>query len=132
MKNIFDKRLTDLLKEKELSKRELGKLTQISAQSISDWSTGKVQPTAENIYTLAKFFNVSTDYLLGLEDETGAKTEIKNKNDVVKKILSEDLTKEEIEMIKKIRVMDIYSQTYIKAQIDALSDTTKSKHKEKV
>lgn len=42
--------------------------------SISDWTNGKVQPTAENIYTVAVFFNVTADYLLGLEDETGAKT----------------------------------------------------------
>ena len=69
MKNIFDVRLTDLLKENNLSKRELGKQTKISAQSISDWSTGKVQPTAENIYVLAKFFGVSTDYMLGISDD---------------------------------------------------------------
>lgn len=42
--------------------------------SVSDWSTGKVQPTAENIYIVAEYFAVSSDYLLGLEDETGAKT----------------------------------------------------------
>lgn len=132
MKNIFDKRLSDLLIEKGLSKRELGKLTGISAQSISDWSTGKVQPTAENIYTLAVFFNVNTDYLLGLEDELGVKTIIKDKNGAVKKILSEDFSKEEIDMIKKIRLMDVYGQTYIKAQIDALSATAKPKQKEKV
>ena len=128
MKNIFDKRLSDLLKEKGLSKRELGKLTEVSAQSISDWSTGKVQPTAENIYTLATFFNVSTDYLLGLEDEFGTKTE----NPVVKKTSSEDFSPEEKEMIKKIRQLGPYEQTYIKAQIDALSDTAKSKQKDKI
>ena len=127
MKNIFDKRLSDLLKEKGLSKRELGKLTEISAQSISDWSTGKVQPTAENIYILATFFNVSTDYLLGLEDDFGSKAE----KNAVKKIVSDDLSGEEIEMIKKIRLLGPYEQTYIKAQIDALSDTIKSKQKEK-
>ncbi len=36
--------------------------------SVSDWSTGKVQPTAENIYLIAKYFNESADYLLGLAD----------------------------------------------------------------
>lgn len=41
--------------------------------SISDWTNGKVQPTAENIYAVAVFFDVTADYLLGLEDETGAK-----------------------------------------------------------
>lgn len=78
MKNIFSLRLTQLLEESKLSKRNLASKLNISAQSVSDWSTGKVQPTAENIYIVASFFGVSADYLLGLEDETGAKTYINN------------------------------------------------------
>ncbi|MDE6356177.1 MAG: helix-turn-helix domain-containing protein [Clostridia bacterium] len=73
MENLFATRLSDLLKETGLSKRNLAKLIGISAASVADWSNGKVQPTAENIYLTAKFFKVSSDYLLGLEDETGAK-----------------------------------------------------------
>ena len=73
MKNLFAIRLTELLKENELSKRGFAQKIGVSAMSISDWTTGKVQPTAENIYTVAVYFDVSADYLLGLEDETGAK-----------------------------------------------------------
>ena len=74
MKNTFPARLTELLKENNLSKRGFAKLIGVSAMSVSDWSTGKVQPTAENIYIVSEFFGVSADYLLGLEDETGSKT----------------------------------------------------------
>ena len=74
MNNLFSQRLTELLKEKNLSKRALAQRLGVSAMSISDWSNGKVQPTAENIYLCALFFDVSADYLLGLEDETGSKT----------------------------------------------------------
>lgn len=73
MKNIFATRLTELLNENSLSKRALAQAIGVSAMSISDWSTGKVQPTAENIYIIASFFDVTSDYLLGLEDESGAK-----------------------------------------------------------
>ena len=73
MKNMFAERLTDLLIEKSISKRNLAVKLNVSAQSVSDWSTGKVQPTAENIYIVAKYFNVTSDYLLGLEDEFGKK-----------------------------------------------------------
>ncbi len=41
--------------------------------SVSDWTNGNVQPTAENIYIVAEYFGVTSDYLLGLEDDTGAK-----------------------------------------------------------
>lgn len=73
MKNLFAVRLTDLLKEYDMSKRALAQNIGVSAMSVSDWTNGKVQPTAENIYIVAEFFDVSADYLLGLEDETGAK-----------------------------------------------------------
>lgn len=68
MKNKFAVILSELLVENKISKRELAKKIGVSATSISDWSTGKIQPTAENIYLIAEYFNVSADYLLGLKD----------------------------------------------------------------
>jgi len=73
MKNLFAIRLTELLKENNLSKRALAQKVGVSAMSVSDWTNGKVQPTAENIYEISAFFEISSDYLLGLEDETGVK-----------------------------------------------------------
>ena len=74
MKNLFAERLSQLLEENNLSKRALARKVGVSAMSISDWSTGKIQPIAENIYLIAEYFSVSSDYLLGLEDESGRKT----------------------------------------------------------
>ncbi len=68
MKNKLAVRLSELLIENKISKRELAKKIGVSATSISDWSTGKIQPIAENIYLISEFFQVSADYLLGLKD----------------------------------------------------------------
>ena len=68
MKNLFASRLKELLEENHLSKRKLAKEVGVSAASISDWTNGKIQPAAESIYVIAQYFNVSSDYLLGLED----------------------------------------------------------------
>jgi transcriptional regulator with XRE-family HTH domain len=68
VKNKFAERLSDLLNEYNLSKRAFAKKMGVSAMSVSDWTTGKIQPTAENIYLVAEYFNVSADYLLGLQD----------------------------------------------------------------
>lgn len=68
MKNKLSLRLSELLVENKISKRELAKKIGVSATSISDWSTGKIQPIAENVYLIAEFFQVSADYLLGLKD----------------------------------------------------------------
>lgn len=57
------------LREKEnLTVRDLGKLTNISYGSISMMENGERSITEENIRVFSKFFNVSTDYLLGLSD----------------------------------------------------------------
>ncbi|MDE7182670.1 MAG: helix-turn-helix transcriptional regulator [Clostridia bacterium] len=69
MKNLFAVRLSELLEMNNLSKRALAKNIGISAMSISDWTNGKVQPTAENIYIIAEYFDVSSDYLLGLKED---------------------------------------------------------------
>lgn len=80
MKNMFAVRLADLIKENNISKRALAKMAGVSAMSVSDWTNGKAQPTAENIYNIASLFDVSADYLLGLEDEFGTKTRTDNAN----------------------------------------------------
>lgn len=125
----FSERLRYLIVENNISNSEFAEKIGYGKTAVYYWLNNKREPTANALSAISKYFNVSTDYLLGLEDDFGQK----NENDVVNKILSEELTKEEIEMIKKIRIMDINSQIYIKAQIDALSDTAKSKNqKEKV
>ena len=73
MKNKFAERLSEMLEVQHLSKRAFAEKIGVSAMSVSDWSKGNVQPTAENIYLVAEYFRVSADYLLGLEDESGAK-----------------------------------------------------------
>lgn len=73
MKNLFAQRLTELLKSNQLSKRAFAIAIGVSAMSVSDWTAGNVQPTADNIVATAAFFHVTTDYLLGLEDEEGNK-----------------------------------------------------------
>ncbi|MCM1546287.1 MAG: helix-turn-helix domain-containing protein [Clostridiales bacterium] len=67
-------RLKELRKEKKISLDRLGGLIGVSDTAILKWEQNKSEPTALNIKQLAIFFNVSADYLLGLEDDTGTKT----------------------------------------------------------
>ena len=73
MKNRFAERLTELLEINGLSKRMFADKIGVSAMSVSDWTNRNVQPTAENIFLSAEFFKISADFLLGLEDDAGAK-----------------------------------------------------------
>ncbi len=46
----------------------LANATGISQSSIARWELEKADPTASALITLAKYFNESVDYLLGLTD----------------------------------------------------------------
>lgn len=79
MINIFGERVEELLKEKGITKYRLAQETGISKSILSDYCKGKVQPTADIIIVMAKYFDVTSDYLLGIEDEGGRRNgSIKN------------------------------------------------------
>lgn len=68
-RNVFPIRLRKLRKKSKLSQIELSKIMNVSNGSISKWERGERQPDYATLKSLAKFFNVSTDYLVGNLDE---------------------------------------------------------------
>lgn len=68
-------RLKELRQEKGLTQAEVAKSVKTSQRNIGRWENGENEPTASFIAKLAEFFQVSTDYLLGLEDDFGVKIE---------------------------------------------------------
>ena len=62
-------RIKYLRNEKGIGQNLLAKELQLSNASISYWETGKQEPSAQAIFKIAQYFNVSADYLLGLSDE---------------------------------------------------------------
>ena len=65
---VFAERLKDLRTEKGLSIKALSEVTQIGVASICRWENGKADVKGSQLVVLAKFFDVTVDYLLGLED----------------------------------------------------------------
>lgn len=51
--------------ESGLSQKEVAITLHVSAPSVSDWESGKKNPTSDNLSKLADLFGVTTDYLLG-------------------------------------------------------------------
>ncbi len=64
----FGERLKELREERGLTQVQLSKLTGISNTSISRWEHGQADVFGDWLIILSKFFGVSADYLLGLED----------------------------------------------------------------
>ena len=67
MKNYLT-RLKTLRCEKQLSQKQLADELKTTNSSICDWETGRAEPNIETLIHIAKLFEVSVDYLLGLED----------------------------------------------------------------
>ena len=65
---VIMERLKELRLEKNLSQLELAKAIGFSQSSIVYWETGQRVPNAQAVIILARFFEVSTDYLLGEKD----------------------------------------------------------------
>ena len=59
--------IKDLRKEKKLTQTQLAELLFVSQDTISLWELDKSLPDVVNVVKIAKIFNVSTDYILGLE-----------------------------------------------------------------
>lgn len=65
----FSELLTDLRKEYNLSQMQLAEQIGVSQSTIAKLEIGRNEATASTLAKLAAFFDVSTDYLLGLSDE---------------------------------------------------------------
>ena len=64
----FRERLKELRVANNLSQMQLAKVLGISQSAIAKWELGKTEPTASAIILVAKYFNESTDYILGVID----------------------------------------------------------------
>lgn len=64
----FKDRLKELRGAKNLSQMQLANMLGVSQSAVAKWELGKTEPTASAIILVAKFFNESTDYVLGLID----------------------------------------------------------------
>ena len=66
--NGFAERLKELRDDKGLNNQDLSNLIGIPRTSISNWLNGRRTVQVDALIKIALFFNVSTDYLLGLEN----------------------------------------------------------------
>lgn len=77
----FEKRITDLRKEKKISQEELAKKIGVHQNVIGRYERGEVKPSLEIASAIADVFNVSLDYLTG-------KTELIVDEEITNRILT--------------------------------------------
>ena len=60
--------MKDLREDHDLSQEDIAKVLQTTREQISKYETGKQMMGADKYIKLAKYYNVSLDYLMGLID----------------------------------------------------------------
>lgn len=103
VKNVFEGitmtisyRLKELRKEKKLTQAKVAQSLGTTQQSYARWENGKVTPTSEKLASIAKFYGVTTDYLLGEQSE---EVDLSNV-ELLFRMTSDGMTKEEQEVFK--------------------------------
>ena len=67
------KKIKDLREDNDLTQAEVAKILNISQRGYSHIETGNNDISTENLIKLAKLYNVTTDYILGLNDINNTK-----------------------------------------------------------
>ena len=70
MKLNIGETIKRMRKEKEITQEEFSQVLGVSCQSVSRWENGSCYPDIELVPTIASFFDVSTDKLMGVDEIT--------------------------------------------------------------
>lgn len=104
------KKMNEILKElrieKGVSQKEVAKSLNTTDVTIGRYENGDREPKGEMLYSLAKYYDVSVDYILGYSDKRKPLTDLSDKQKKAIK-LAEQLTDEEfnniINLIKSMK-----------------------------
>ena len=98
----FSENLKYLRNSTQYTQKQLADYLGLSANTICDWEKGRSEPSIATIRKLAAFFDVPADYLLGLEDDFGARTA------TTAAPMGESMTSEERELLTNFRELSPY------------------------
>ena len=93
--------IRDLRKEHRLSQTELAKAVHVSQATVTAWETGKAEPSSSALNTLASYFNVSADYLLGRKESENKTADLADK-DTVFTYEGREIPPEDLEYMKRL------------------------------
>lgn len=68
MRNKFQERLKEIIKQTGKTQTEIAKDLKTTPQNITNWKQGYNYPDFDMLIEMADYFGVCTDYLLGRQD----------------------------------------------------------------
>ena len=90
--SVFPSRLKTLLSDSKVSQQELGAILGVQRQTINMYVNGQIRPDIDALAIIAKHFDVTTDWLLGLTNDRErnpiATDELQLSEEAIKKIIT--------------------------------------------
>lgn len=74
----FSEKIKELRAESNISQKVLAEKLGLSQSCVTKLENGLREPTGSTLIAFSKFFNVSVDYLVGLEEDSPATVSIKS------------------------------------------------------
>lgn len=116
-RKIFSKRLTDLLYDKHITARDLANRINVSEGSMTQYKKGAYLPKGYILQDIANQLNVTTDYLLGNDQEHHQEEPPKKTSNVNDLALNYELN-----IISRLPELNDDAKQIISVTIDALAD----------
>lgn len=95
--NGFPERLKGLRKNKNKTLKEVADDTGISRTVLVYYEKGQRTPGAKILYKFCKYYGVSSDYLLGIENDLSDYERLKRENESLKKKIAQIKTITDLE-----------------------------------
>lgn len=102
-------RIKEIMKQRGINAKTLTEKCQLPASAITEWSKGKAKPSTESIVKIAQYFNVSTDYLLGVTTEKTPFVEDEERSKILNSVISdlsdlpENLQKQALDYVRFLK-----------------------------
>lgn len=121
----FSETLKYLRQEKQITQKQLAYACKLSPQCICNLEQGTRNPTGSTIRTLAVYFGVSADYLLGLEDDFGVRTT------TVPAVMGDSYSADEHKLVGDYRDLNPAGKRLVNETIKTLLTTSGGSEKKK-
>lgn len=82
IKNITVNRIFRLIKETKLTAKDFAKKAKFAPNSITDWKTGRANPSVDALRKISKAYNIQLEWLTG---DTKYRTKEEEFNELLKK-----------------------------------------------
>ena len=120
----FSENLRYLRNSRQFTQKKLASILGLSTNCVCEWEKGRSEPSISTIKKIADLFEVSSDYLLGLEDDFGARTAASTSSHSPR---SDELTQKEKALLEAFKKLLPETQDFLLRTAESLSDSDRKK-----